>query len=48
MAQIDPIVNQLLRSYLVGVALSCFGSLVGFNGAIDTMNLVLFQLLRNT
>jgi hypothetical protein len=34
--------------FLVGVALSCFGSLVGFNGAIDTINLVPFQLLRNT
>ena len=33
--------------FLVGVALACFGSLVGLDGAIDTINLVSFQLLRN-
>jgi hypothetical protein len=33
--------------FLVGVALSCFGSLVGFNGAIDTISLVSFQLRSN-
>jgi hypothetical protein len=33
--------------FLVGVALSCFSSLVGFNGARDTINLVSFQLRSN-
>src|SRR5918999_3403480 len=33
--------------FLVGVALSCFGSLVGLNGAIDPINLVSFQLRSN-
>jgi hypothetical protein len=33
--------------FLVGVALSCFGSSVGLNGAIDPINPVSFQLLRN-
>src|SRR5919106_6569573 len=32
--------------FLVGVTLPCLCSLVGFNGAIDTINLVSFQLLR--
>ena len=34
--------------FLVGVALVCFGSLVGFNGAIDAIDLVSSQFLRNT
>jgi hypothetical protein len=33
--------------FLVGMALSCCGSLVGFNGAIDPINLVPLQLRRN-
>jgi hypothetical protein len=33
--------------FLVGVTLPHFGGLVGFNGAIDTINPVPFQLLRN-
>jgi hypothetical protein len=33
--------------FLVGVALACFGSLVGLDGAVDPINLVPFQLLRN-
>jgi hypothetical protein len=33
--------------FLVGVALSCRSGLVGLNGAIDPINLVPFQLLRN-
>ena len=33
--------------FLVGMALSCCGSLVSFNGAIDPINLVSFQLLSN-
>jgi hypothetical protein len=34
--------------FLVGVALSCFGSLVRLDGAIDPIDFVSFQLLRNT
>jgi hypothetical protein len=34
--------------FLVGVALSCLGSLVRLDGAIDTIDFVSFQLLRNT
>ena len=33
--------------FLVGVALSCFGSLVRLDGAIDTIDFVSFQLRRN-
>ena len=33
--------------FLVRVALSCFSSLVGLDGAIDPINPVSFQLLRN-
>jgi hypothetical protein len=33
--------------FLVRVALSCFGSLVGLDGAIATINLVSFQLHSN-
>ena len=33
--------------FLVAVALLCFGSLVDLDGAIDTISLVSFQLLRN-
>ena len=35
------------KIFLVGVTLSCFGSLVCFDGAIDTIDFVSFQLLRN-
>jgi hypothetical protein len=33
--------------FLMGVALSCFGSSVGLDGAIDTIDFVSFQLRRN-
>jgi hypothetical protein len=33
--------------FLVGVALACCGGLVGLDGAIDPIDFVSFQLLRN-
>jgi hypothetical protein len=36
-----------LQIFLVGVTLPYFSSLVGLDGAIDTINLVSFQLLSN-